>query len=136
MVLDEPTTGLDPESRRNLWALLRRYREAGSSVVITTHYMEEAEALCDRVGIILDGRLLALDTVDNLRISCGHSYKTTYAGFRLDGEQQVVYGANEEEVASRAQSLGLEDFTISRTSLEDVYLALTGRNQGSDDFTD
>lgn len=136
MVLDEPTTGLDPESRRSLWALLRRYREAGTTVVITTHYMEEAEALCDRVGIILDGRLLALDTVENLRLSCGRSYKTTYIGNSPAGDQEVVYGANEEDLASRARSLGVPDFTISRTSLEDVYLALTGRGQGTDDFTD
>jgi ABC-type multidrug transport system ATPase subunit len=136
MVLDEPTTGLDPESRRNLWALLRRYREAGTTVVITTHYMEEAEALCDRVGIIVGGRLLAVDTVDNLRISCGRSYKTTYTGNGKGREKEVLYGSNEEDVASRARALGISDFTISGTSLEDVYLALTGRNQGADDFTD
>jgi ABC-2 type transport system ATP-binding protein len=136
MVLDEPTTGLDPESRRNLWALLRRYRETGTTVVITTHYMEEAEALCDRVGIIEGGRLLALDTVDNLRISCGRSYKTTYTGNSMGREKEVQYGTTEKDVASRARALGIDDFTISKTSLEDVYLALTGRNQGADDFTD
>ena len=66
LVLDEPTTGLDPQARRELWSLLRTYKESGTTVLLTTHYMEEAEALCDRVGIIYDGHLLALDTVANL----------------------------------------------------------------------
>ena len=136
MVLDEPTTGLDPDSRRNLWALLRRYREAGTTVIITTHYMEEAEALCDRVGIIEDGRLLALDTVENLRVSCGRSYRTDYVGNAITGEQEVVYGANQDDVTIRARALGLQGFAVSRTNLEDVYLALTRRNQGTDESTD
>ena len=60
MVLDEPTTGLDPQSRRDLWSLLRQYRDQDAAVLLTTHYMEEAEALCDREGIIQNGRLLGL----------------------------------------------------------------------------
>ena len=61
LVLDEPTTGLDPRSRRGLWSLLRDYRRQGTTILMTTHYMEEAEALSDRVGIMRDGQLLALD---------------------------------------------------------------------------
>ena len=71
IVMDEPTTGLDPQARRDLWALLREYRDRGSTILLTTHYMEEAETLCDRVGIIQRGRLLALDTVQNLRAAHG-----------------------------------------------------------------
>ena len=71
MVLDEPTAGLDPRSRLDLCNLLRSYRRRGAAVLLTTHYLEEAEALCDRVGIIQNGRLLALDTVDNLRAAHG-----------------------------------------------------------------
>jgi ABC-2 type transport system ATP-binding protein len=136
MVLDEPTTGLDPESRRDLWALLRRYRETGTTVIITTHYMEEAEALCDRVGIIQDGRLLALDTVANLRSGWGNSYKATYGGSSLLGTQEIIYGADERELGRQVKALGVDDFTLSPTSLEDVYLALTGRDKDAHDLED
>jgi len=64
--LDEPTTGLDPQARRNLWELIRKIRDAGTTVVITTHYMDEAETLCDRVAIVEKGRIIALDTPDRL----------------------------------------------------------------------
>jgi ABC-2 type transport system ATP-binding protein len=64
--LDEPTTGLDPQARRNLWDLVRHIQERGTTVIITTHYMDEAEYLCDRVAIIDSGRIVALDTPDQL----------------------------------------------------------------------
>lgn len=64
--LDEPTTGLDPQARRNLWELIQNIRDAGSTVVLTTHYMDEAEKLCDRVGIVDTGRIIELDTPGNL----------------------------------------------------------------------
>ena len=62
LFLDEPTTGLDPQARRHLWALVRRLRDRGHTIVLTTHYMEEAEELCDRVAIMDGGRIIALDT--------------------------------------------------------------------------
>ena len=64
--LDEPTTGLDPQARRNLWDLIRSIREKGTTVIITTHYMDEAEVLCDRVAIIDSGKIIAMDTPDRL----------------------------------------------------------------------
>lgn len=64
--LDEPTTGLDPQARRNLWELIRGIRSKGTTVVITTHYMDEAEQLCDRVAIVESGRIIAIDTPDSL----------------------------------------------------------------------
>lgn len=64
--LDEPTTGLDPQARRNLWDLIRKIREKGTTVIITTHYMDEAEVLCDRVAIIDSGKIIALDVPDKL----------------------------------------------------------------------
>lgn len=64
--LDEPTTGLDPQARRNLWDLIRQVRDAGTTVVITTHYMDEAEQLCDRVAVMESGRIIALDSPDAL----------------------------------------------------------------------
>lgn len=64
--LDEPTTGLDPVARRALWDLIKRFQSEGQSIIMTTHYMEEAEELCDRIGIMDQGKLIALDTTDNL----------------------------------------------------------------------
>ena len=64
--LDEPTTGLDPQARRNLWELVRNIRDKGTTVIITTHYMDEAEVLCDRVAIIDSGKIIAMDTPDRL----------------------------------------------------------------------
>jgi ABC-2 type transport system ATP-binding protein len=64
--LDEPTTGLDPQARRNLWNLIRTIREKRTTVVITTHYMDEAEQLCDRVGVMEAGKIIAMDSPDNL----------------------------------------------------------------------
>jgi ABC-2 type transport system ATP-binding protein len=64
--LDEPTTGLDPQARRNLWELVREIRSSGTTVIITTHYMDEAEVLCDRVAIMDSGKIIALDSPDQL----------------------------------------------------------------------
>jgi ABC-2 type transport system ATP-binding protein len=64
--LDEPTTGLDPQARRNLWDLIRGLKEKGTTVVITTHYMDEAEELCDRIAIVDTGKIISMDTPDNL----------------------------------------------------------------------
>lgn len=64
--LDEPTTGLDPQARRNLWELIKSIKEKGTTIMLTTHYMDEAEILCDRVGIIDNGNIIAIDTPDNL----------------------------------------------------------------------
>ncbi len=63
--LDEPTTGLDPQARRNLWELIRQIRDSGTTVVITTHYMDEAEELCDRVAFVDGGRIIGIDTPDH-----------------------------------------------------------------------
>lgn len=131
LVLDEPTTGLDPQSRRDLWSLLRRYRERGTTVLLTTHYMEEAEALCDRVGIIQHGRLAALDTVANLRAALGYEFKVTYQRDGA-GDVETLYGASDQELVERVQAMGVQQYAVSRTTLEDVYLALTGEKEALD----
>ena len=64
--LDEPTTGLDPQARRNLWELIKTIRNEGATVIITTHYMDEAEYLCDRVAIMDEGKIIALESPDRL----------------------------------------------------------------------
>lgn len=87
--LDEPTTGLDPQARRNLWELIQKVRDRGVTVILTTHYLEEAEMLCDRVAIMDKGRIIAMDTPKNL-------IKQLLArGFK---KKQVVEQANLEDV--------------------------------------
>ena len=133
MVLDEPSVGLDPESRHALWELLRGYRRRGATVLLTTHNMEEAEVLCDRVGVIQDGRLLALDTIANLRADHGFEYKIVY---EADDRTHTVYGADDASLVRQVQSDGIREYSVSRTTLEDVYLGLTGgegRVSGQDD---
>ena len=87
--LDEPTTGLDPQARRNLWELVRSIQRKGKTVVLTTHYMEEAEILCDRVAIMDRGRIVAIDTPDKL------IDKLIRGGFK---KEKVERGANLEDV--------------------------------------
>lgn len=66
LFLDEPTTGLDPQARRQVWALVKKIRNDGSTIVLTTHYMEEAEELCDRIAVIESGEIIAIDTPNAL----------------------------------------------------------------------
>jgi ABC-2 type transport system ATP-binding protein len=86
LFLDEPTTGLDPQSRRQLWAVLERFREAGGTILITTHYMDEAHTLCDRVGIMDKGKLIALGTPRELVASLGAEHVVEFA---LSDQQRV-----------------------------------------------
>ena len=83
LFLDEPTTGLDPQSRRQLWDLIAQFRAEGRTVVLTTHYMDEAERLCDRVAIVDQGKVIALDTPRALIASLGAEH---VVGFTLEGE--------------------------------------------------
>lgn len=124
LVLDEPTAGLDPQSRRDLWSVVTQYKAEGTAVLLTTHYMDEAEALSDRVGIINDGRMLAMDSVDSLRGAHGLELKATFHSG--GGEAHTIYGGAGRELSERLRSQGVEEFSIYRASLEDVYLALTG----------
>ena len=132
MVLDEPTTGLDPQSRRNLWSLLRRARESGAFILLTTHSMEEAEALCDRVGIIHDGKLLALDTVANLRANHGSQFKVTYFVNGSTAEPITLFGSDDQELVAKMKEMGIRQFSLGSTSLEDAYLDMTGGLEGFD----
>lgn len=87
--MDEPTTGLDPQARRNLWELVQEIRDRGITVIMTTHYMEEAELLCDRVAIMDNGKIIAIDTPKNL------VKQLIKRGFK---KQQIVEQANLEDV--------------------------------------
>ena len=131
MVLDEPTTGLDPQSRRNLWSLLRKHRENGAFVLLTTHSMEEAQALCDRVGIIRGGRLLVMDTIESLCANHGYRFKITYRKDEISRDVATIYGDDDQELVTSIRALGIQQFSVGQTNLEDVYLAMTG---GVDEF--
>lgn len=98
--LDEPTTGLDPQARRNLWDLIRQVRDKGVTVMLTTHYLDEAEILCDRVAIMDAGKIIALDTPKNL------IKQLLKRGFK---KQQAVEQANLEDVFIDLTGKGLRD---------------------------
>jgi ABC-2 type transport system ATP-binding protein len=98
--LDEPTTGLDPQARRNLWELVQYVRDRGVTVIITTHYMEEAELLCDRVAIMDKGKIISLDTPQNL------VKQLIKRGFK---KEQIVEQANLEDVFIDLTGKGLRD---------------------------
>ncbi|MBN1873095.1 MAG: ABC transporter ATP-binding protein [Anaerolineae bacterium] len=147
--LDELTTGLDPQARRAMWDLVRGIRERGKTVLLITHFMEEAERLCDRVAIIDHGRIVALDTPENLIRSLGvenrviFSVDDSFDKQRLQmlsgvdrveqiGERIVVYGRRDGlvgEVVNALEGGGIRfrDLRTEQPSLEDVFLALTGR---------
>ena len=129
IVMDEPTTGLDPQSRRDLWTLLREYRERKSTIPLTSHYMQEAESLCNRVGIIQNGRLLALDTVPNLKAAHSYEFKITYSTNGNENKTNTIYGKSDQELVEQVQAKGIRQFNAARTSLEDVYLALTNEEE-------
>ena len=148
--LDEPTTGLDPAARRSLWGVIGGLRDRGRSVLLTTHYMEEAEVLCDRIAIMDHGRILDIGTVQELVSRRFHERAVRFE--RIDGLEDATLGrfpgvvrvADEDElvvlyttdvpatigaVLTAADRLGAppEGLAVRHASLEDVFLELTGR---------
>jgi ABC-2 type transport system ATP-binding protein len=152
LFLDEPSAGLDPQSRIAMWEAVKRLREEGITVVLTTHYMEEADELCDRVAIIDHGKILIEDTPAALKSSIGAqriyeldlrdregvsrllqtlgaqpgiaSAEATAKGVRIfaGGTEGLL-----SEVVHAASPYGLRDLTVTETSLETVFIRLTGR---------
>lgn len=122
LVLDEPSAGLDPEARHYLWDLLRNAHRRGATILLTTHNMLEAEELCDRVGIVQSGSLLAHDTVNNLKTTHGYKFKVTF-----DSQEgaETIYGSDDKALVEQVQTRGIRQYSISQTTLEDVYLGLT-----------
>jgi ABC-2 type transport system ATP-binding protein len=126
--LDEPTTGFDPEARRTAWETIRSLRELGKTILLTTHYLEEAQELADRVAIIKDGRILAIGPPRELGVGAAR-YQIAYRG--PDGE--LVERETDDptkllnELTSQALASGehLEELSVGRPTLEDVYLELT-----------
>jgi ABC-2 type transport system ATP-binding protein len=146
---DELTTGLDPQARRRMWDLVRQIRDQGTTVFLTTHYMEEAERLCDRVLIIDEGQIVALDTPEELIRSLGVEKRLVFTVTdpsqtpqlediplvnRVDqiGDRIVVYGHGDRFASTVVRALedaGLDflDLRTEQPNLEDVFLNLTGR---------
>jgi ABC-2 type transport system ATP-binding protein len=148
LFLDEPTTGLDPQARRNLWDVIAGFRREGRTVVLTTHYMEEAEHLCDRVAIMDHGRIVALDTPRALirEHTPGTTVAVTVSGGdaaleELPGVQHAQHANGEVLLSStdpiqtvhalmdldRRGALHFHQLRVEEASLEDVFLHLTGR---------
>ncbi len=159
LFLDEPTTGLDPQARRQLWEIIREFRDQGRTVLLTTHYMDEAERLCDRVAIVNQGKVIALGTPNELILSLGgdHMIELTLAGessietalenlsnissvisLRRDSDR-LLLSATEPHVALpallqrlQAHQIELAGLTTRHASLEDVFVNLTGRHLSDD----
>jgi ABC-2 type transport system ATP-binding protein len=150
LFLDEPTTGLDPQARRNLWELVKLIKSKGKTIVLTTHYMDEAEVLCDRIAIMDHAKIVALDTTDQLlaktgvrsRIEfvasitpAGESFHTLagVVGLEREGETHRVITSDAQATLGalfalgRAGSLQMRGLTVHRATLEDAFLKLTGR---------
>ena len=126
--LDEPTAGLDIQARRLLWDLIRKLNHDGTTVFLTTHYIEEAESLCDRIGIINHGKIITVDTPQNL---CEQAGKVAVEYFARDGKTEYRYFRSREEAKAFADTLG-EEYTvlIRKTNLEDCFVMLTGGSVG------
>ena len=133
--LDEPTTGFDPAARRNAWDTIRSLKNLGKTVLLTTHYLDEAQALADRVAIIQDGRIAVEGAPHELRASSGTApYRIAYR----NGTGETIEQETDDpttvlhELTGRALARGqrLEELTVTRPTLEDVYLELTA---GDDD---
>jgi len=131
LFLDEPTVGLDAQTRRRLWELIRRMNLDGTTVLLTTHYIEEAEALCGRVGIIHQGHLIALGSPLELRQRLGLVTLETLSNNR---DTNYHYFPDRTAATSYAQGLPPEVKTIiiRESNLEDVFVELTGRKVGDD----
>jgi len=131
LFLDEPTVGLDAQTRRRLWELIRRMNLDGTTVLLTTHYIEEAEALCGRVGIIHLGHLIALGSPLELRQRLGLVTLETLSNNR---DTNYHYFPDRTAATSYAQGLPPEVKTIivRESNLEDVFVELTGRKVGDD----
>jgi len=128
MFLDEPTTGFDPEARRAAWETIRSLRELGKTILLTTHYLDEAQALADRVAIVKDGRVLAIGPPQQLGVGAAR-YRVAFRDAegtlrerQTDDPTTLLHELTGEALARGEQ---LQDLAVGRPSLEDVYLELT-----------
>ena len=134
LFLDEPTTGFDPAARRAAWDVIRSLRELGKTILLTTHYLDEAEQLADRVAVLREGRIAAIGRPEDLTGAA----PATEIRYRRDGED-VLVSTHEptkvlHELTAEALAAGreLEDLSVRRPTLEEIYLALTGGDEASE----
>ncbi len=125
ILLDEPTAGVDPQSRNAIFENILELKKLGRTIVYTTHYMEEAERLCDRVGIMDSGKMLALDTVPALL--AGYGARTALIIENNGNEERIETDDPLAELNRRYQSGNLGRFRMERANLEQVFLKLTGK---------
>src|SRR3954463_7185494 len=131
--LDEPTTGFDPAARRDAWEAIRSLRDLGKTVVLTTHYLDEAQQLADRVAIIKDGRILAIGTPRELGVGAAQRVRVSWRGDdgelherEVDDPTQLLADLTTEALARGGS---VRELTVARPSLEDVYLELTAEEE-------
>jgi ABC-2 type transport system ATP-binding protein len=132
LFLDEPTTGFDPQARRSFWDLVESLAADGTTILLTTHYLDEAEQLADRVGIIVDGRLRAIGPVD---IVGGEDARTPIVRWNEPGDGRPREARTAEPgrfVADLVARIGAEPTAVDivRPSLEDIYLGLVAEHTG------
>jgi ABC-2 type transport system ATP-binding protein len=125
LILDEPTVGLDAQSRRRVWDLIRRMNEEGATVFLTTHYIEEAEALCDRVGIIHRGKMISLGTPLSLRKQLG--LVTVEAKGNGNATTYRYFPSKEAAAEYLCSAAETQHLTMRDSNLEDVFVELTGQ---------
>lgn len=124
--LDEPTTGFDPEARRAFWSLIRDLRDEGATILLTTHYLDEAEALADRVAVINHGQIIEISTPEHLG---GRATSLATVSWRENGVTQTQKSENPTTLVSQlASRFGGEvpELSVKRASLEDIYLEMIG----------
>ncbi len=124
LVLDEPTVGLDPQTRRRLWEIVRNLNDGGMTILLTTHYMEEVEFLCERIGIMNAGRLVELGTLAEFRRRYGEGIALTQQGDRLATKFFPTVAAANAYLDSLSDRTGA---TSRPSNLEDIFVELTGR---------
>ncbi|MBP6083980.1 MAG: ABC transporter ATP-binding protein [Candidatus Planktophila sp.] len=126
LFLDEPTTGFDPEARRAFWALIESLREGGTTILLTTHYLDEAEALADRVAVITRGKILEVSTPTQLG---GRASAKARVQWKANGVIQEELSDNPTDVVRRLASQfpgEIPELQVLRPSLEDIYLSMIG----------
>ncbi|AFZ48777.1 ABC transporter related protein [Cyanobacterium stanieri PCC 7202] len=124
LFLDEPTVGLDPQTRRRLWEIIKDLNRQGMTILITTHYMEEVEFLCERVGIIDAGQLIELGTVEEFKQKYGEGIMVTQKGDRIDYQFFPTTQEANEYVNNIEDRTGI---MIRPSNLEDIFVKLTGK---------
>jgi len=127
LFLDEPTTGFDPEARRAFWELIRKLRDEGTTILLTTHYLDEAEALADRVAVIVDGKIIEVSTPENL--GGRNTAKARISWLENGVKQEIESDFPAAQVAALSNRFGGEvpELTVIRPSLEDIYLKMIGQ---------